>query len=66
MEIKVNGERRPLPAETSVAELLQALGYQPAFIAVAVNRTCVKRSDYAATLVGDKDEIEILSPMAGG
>jgi len=66
MEIKINGERRLLPTVTNVAELLQELGYESAFIAVAINRTCVKKSDYGATPVGDQDEIEILSPMAGG
>jgi thiamine biosynthesis protein ThiS len=35
-------------------------------VAVAVNQSCIARTDFEATLVRDGDEIEVLAPMAGG
>jgi sulfur carrier protein len=67
MSIVVNGEARSLaPEVATVADLLQALGYRAAFVAVAINRSCVRRPDFANTPVHAGDEVEILAPMAGG
>ena len=49
-----------------VADLLRLLKRNQDFIAVAVNRVCIPRGEYAQTLVCEGDAIEILAPMAGG
>lgn len=66
MNIKVNDEPLELPNELSIEDLLTQLGYDQAFVAVALNRECVRRGTFASTAIQSGDEIEILSPMAGG
>ena len=51
----------------TVAALLTELGHgADAFVAVAVNRSLVKRSAFGDTQLTASDQVEILSPMAGG
>lgn len=66
MKVRVNGEPQVLRDAENVAELLAELGYESRFVAVAVNKNCVRRGAFAATLVNEGDEIEVLAPMAGG
>ena len=67
LTLKINGESVQLPRErATVSELLAELGYAKGFVAVALNRTCVRRSEFATTPVNAGDEVEILAPMAGG
>jgi sulfur carrier protein len=65
MKLRINGKDQTTIAST-IAELVKTLGYEGDFFAVALNRACVPRKNYAATAVKDGDEIEILSPMQGG
>ncbi len=66
MNVIINGDPRRLEGAPSVAELLKTLGYENPFVAVAVNRTCVRRAEFSSTPVKDGDQVEILAPMAGG
>jgi sulfur carrier protein len=66
MNITVNGEKKELPKSCSVSELLDALELKNAFVAVAINNSCVSRSQYNETRIHNNDKIEILAPMAGG
>ena len=66
MQIKVNGEDHTLDQTINVTELLNRLGYQDRFVAVARNQCCIPKSQYQETLLAESDEIEILAPMSGG
>ncbi len=66
MRVQVNGEERELARATTVAELLDELGLEGRFVAVAVNHGCVRRGDFAATPLREGDAVEVLAPMAGG
>ena len=66
MELTVNGVKRQLNPASTIEQVLDQLGYDHAFVAVALNRSCVKRSEYAVQAVHPGDELEILAPMAGG
>lgn len=66
MNITVNGEKKELAESCSVSDLLDTLELQNAFVAVAINSSCVSRSQYNETRIKDNDKIEILAPMAGG
>lgn len=66
MEIAVNGERLELPSHCKVEELLTRLEYNARFVAVAVNGDCLRRDRFASFEISPGDEIEILSPQAGG
>jgi len=65
MKLIVNGKQSESNAAT-VADVVQSLGYEGDYFAVALNRTCVLRASYNSTPVKDGDEVEILMPMQGG
>ena len=63
--IRVNGE--PVTqAPCSVDALVKKLGYEPRFVAVAINYECIRRSDFLERAIQEGDDIEILSPQSGG
>ncbi|MBM4250548.1 MAG: sulfur carrier protein ThiS [Deltaproteobacteria bacterium] len=66
MELRINGNTCQIDTVDNVDHLLAQLGYQQNFVAVAINKTCVKRSEFGAHPVNAGDDIEILAPMAGG
>ena len=66
MQLRINGKMQTISHAATIADVIKTLGYEGDFFAVALNRTCVARSKYAATAVNENDEIEILSPMQGG
>ena len=64
--VTVNGERREVPAGTSVAALLAALLVRPETVAVERNRAVVRRRDHASALLLAGDEIEVVTFVGGG
>jgi thiamine biosynthesis protein ThiS len=64
--IWVNGVERTLPAQITLAELLQQLGVRAEGVAVAMNRQVVPRSQLAETRVEHGQQIEILRAVGGG
>lgn len=65
MKITINGKPQNTHAK-NIAELVQSLGYEGDYFAVAQNMTAVPRSRYAQTPVNENDDFEILMPMQGG
>ena len=66
MNISVNGENRTIEANSSLAQLLQALDLQGKRIAVEVNRDIVPRSEYDSFVLSDDDQVEIVNAIGGG
>ena len=66
MSVRVNGEVCASAGGKTVATLLEDLGYESRFVAVAINKVCILRADFSSMLVRDGDELEVLAPMAGG
>ncbi len=66
MRVIVNGQPVQEVTTSSLLSLVETLGYDLRQIAVAVNGTCVPRSQIAAASVKEGDEVEILSAQAGG
>jgi thiamine biosynthesis protein ThiS len=64
--ILVNGEPRELPAEVSVAELLNELALPERRIAVELNGSVVSRADWAKIVVKEGDKLEIVHFVGGG
>ena len=65
MTLIINGEQQKDAAKT-LADLLSALDYDGEWLATAVNGELVHREDRADFTLGERDRIEILSPMQGG
>jgi sulfur carrier protein len=63
--LTVNGERQEVDAE-NVSALMEALGYEGTFFAVAVNQDVVRRARWADTPLAEGDNVEILTPRQGG
>jgi thiamine biosynthesis protein ThiS len=66
MNIKLNGETRPITAGLTVAGLIEQLGYQGKRIAVERNGEIVPRSAHPTTELDDGDSLEIVVAVGGG
>lgn len=65
MRITVNGAPQDVAA-TTLAALLERLGYAGACVATAVNGTFAPAGARGDIQVHDGDDIEIVGPMQGG
>jgi sulfur carrier protein len=65
MIIRVNADDVEVDDQTTVATLLQSLGYPDRGIAVAVDHAVVPRSSWATTL-SDGAHIEVVTAVQGG
>ena len=67
MRLKVNGVEEEF-AVTTVGELLEFRGIDPVarFVAVAVNGSVVRRSEWSCKPLGPGDDVEIVRPFSGG
>jgi sulfur carrier protein len=66
MTITLNGDVHALPGPLSIADLLARLEIDPRRVAVERNFAVVRRDDYARTLLGDGDQVEIVNFVGGG
>lgn len=66
MKISVNGEIREIPDSATVESLMCQLGCESNRVAVALNLSFVPRSAYAQTRLKARDQVEIVTPVAGG
>lgn len=66
MQIILNGNAHELPAATSVAGLLDTLGYAGKRVAVERNGEIVPKSRHADTALQDGDRIEVVVAVGGG
>ena len=64
--VSLNGERRRLPAGSTVAGLLAELGLDRRKVAVERNEAIVMRSAYAETALAEGDQLEIVHFIGGG
>ena len=66
LSLTVNGEPRRAPSGSSIADLVTALGLDPAKVAVERNGTIAPRAGLAAVALGDGDVLEIVHFVGGG
>jgi len=64
--LSINGEPRQLPSSTSVAELIEILGYTGKRIALERNGEIVPRSSFATQRLADGDKLEVVVAVGGG
>ena len=65
MKITVNDEQVTVEDQTSVAALLESLGYPEKGIAVAVNWAVLPRSEWARAVPADA-RIDVVTAVQGG
>lgn len=66
MKIVLNGEPRAIEGPSSVADLIQTLGYAGKRVAAERNGEIVPRSVHQQTMLADGDRIEIVVAVGGG
>lgn len=66
MEIFVNGEARRIDEGTTVLSLLRQLSLPETRVAVERNLSIVRKTEFAGTVLGDGDRIEIVTFVGGG
>jgi sulfur carrier protein len=62
----VNGEARSLPADSTVAQLVESLDLGQRRIAIELNGEVIPRSEHASRSLNDRDRIEIIRAIGGG
>lgn len=65
MVLSVNGETREVASNT-IPRLLEELGYEADFLAVAVNTEVVPRRRWMGATLAEGDRVEIVTPRQGG
>jgi len=66
VEIIVNGENRQIDEGTTVLGLLRALSLPETRVAVERNRSLVRKTEFAGTVLGNGDRVEIVTFVGGG
>lgn len=66
IEVVVNGERREVPAEATLLDLLGTLGLDPRVVVVEHNRKIVRRPDLAGQRLAPDDAVELVHFVGGG
>jgi thiamine biosynthesis protein ThiS len=66
MRLKVNGDTIEVAKDASVRGLLEELGIEPAGVAVEVNLSIVKKSEYMNVRLNEGDTVEIVNFVGGG
>jgi len=66
MQVRINGKPKEVPEGLSITALLQKLGLDTRYAAVALNGEVVRRADHPAVVVKEGDRIEIVHAVAGG
>jgi sulfur carrier protein len=66
IEVVVNGEPRTVPEGLNLLELLAFLKLDPARLAVELDRSIVKKTEWPATPVSAGARLEIVQFVGGG
>lgn len=66
IEILVNGERRAVPADATLLDLLGTLQLDPRLVVVEHNRTIVRRPELNQARLAPGDAIELVHFVGGG
>jgi sulfur carrier protein len=66
VQVKLNGEPCGLPDGSTIVQAVAALTAAPSGVAAAVNGDVVPRGSWAATLLRDGDQVEVVTAVQGG
>jgi len=65
LELRVNGDVLEIPAPATLATLIELRQPRPPF-AIELNKTLVRRGDFATTTLKGGDTVEIVTLVGGG
>ncbi|HLF76868.1 MAG TPA: sulfur carrier protein ThiS [Dehalococcoidia bacterium] len=64
--LTLNGKQRELPAESTIASMLEAIGIDRRAVAVAHNGDVVPRDRYDNFILHEGDRVEVVRMVGGG
>lgn len=66
VQIRVNGQSREVPADQTLAELLDDLGVDCRTVVVELNRQIVRRTELQDVRLEPNDQLELVQFVGGG
>ncbi|MEQ1607102.1 MAG: sulfur carrier protein ThiS [Pyrinomonadaceae bacterium] len=66
IQIFLNGEKRSVPNAIDLDRLLEHFSLPKQRIAIELNNSVVRRTDWPRTIVNDADKIEVVHFVGGG
>lgn len=66
MEILINGEKKNLPQELNLTELLAHFELPSERVAVELNQEVVRKKDWETIKIADGDKLEVIHFVGGG
>ena len=66
MRVLINGEERELSKSITLTDLVESLELSTQRVAIELNRTVIRKKDWAGTSVNDGDRIEVVHFVGGG
>jgi len=66
IELVVNGEQRSVPATTTVAQLIEAMGVNAATVVAEMSGTIIAPEQFATTTLAAGAQIELVRFVGGG
>ncbi len=66
IQIFLNGEKRSVPTAIDLDRLLEYFSLPKQRIAIELNNSVVRRTDWPQTIVNDADKIEVVHFVGGG
>ena len=66
IQITVNGKAVEINGSMTVEKLLDTVEVPPNYLAVEINADVVPREDYTTTVVGEGDDVEVVTLVGGG
>ena len=66
INIFVNKQINSFEENTTLLQLIEKINFTHECYAIALNKNFIPRSQYAQTILQEKDSIDIVTPMQGG
>jgi thiamine biosynthesis protein ThiS len=66
IEVVVNGERRTVPVDATLLDLLEVLQLDPRVVVVEHNRQIVRRTELERARLASGDAVELVHFVGGG
>lgn len=66
LQITLNGKAESVEEGSTIADLLQAKGVNPARVAVELNRRILRREEFGSTRLEAGDAVEVVTFVGGG
>jgi len=66
LQIQLNGENHELAETCTLEELVRELSLAPQHVAIELNRSVVRREQWAQTILNEGDRVEIVHFVGGG